>query len=131
MEKFKSLFFKISLVMLLFMSAQVCFATDTTPIAIPKDEPKDPTPVQTNRAGTSLSVSATINDTELAVYFESSVGVATIAVISDLTGTVYQDVVDTGSTSEIFIPAALWSSGNYRLTITYGTTTLRSEFIME
>jgi len=130
MEKFKSLFFKISLVMLLFMSAQYCFATNTTPIIIRKDDPKDPIPTQTNRIGT-LPVSATINDIELAMYFESSVGEATINVTSDSTGIVYQEVVDTGSTAEIFIPAALWSSGSYRLTISYEDTNLIGEFLME
>jgi hypothetical protein len=131
MEKFKSLFFKISLVFMLFMSAQYCFATNTTKLVIRKDEPKDPTPVQTNRVENPLPVSATINDTELAVYFDSTVGNATVTVISDSTGTVYQEVVDTGSTAEIFIPAALWSPGTYTLTITYGSTTLRGEFSME
>jgi len=130
MEKFKSLFFKISLVFMLFMSVQYCFATDTTPLIIRKDEPKDPTPVQTNRIGT-LPVSATINDIELAMYFESSVGVATVTVTSDATGVVYQEVVDTGSTAELFIPSDLWSAGSYKLTISYGDIRLIGEFLME
>jgi len=132
MEKFKTLFFKISLVFMLFMSAQYCVATNTTQLIIRKDkEPKDPTPVQTNRVENSLPVSATINDIELAVYFDSTVGNATVSVISDSTGTVFQELVDTDSTTEIFIPAVLWSSGTYKLTITYGSTTLRGEFSME
>ena len=130
MEKFKSLFFKISLVMLLFMSAQYCFATNTTPIIIRKDDPKDPIPTQTNRIGT-LPVSATINDIELAMYFESSVGEATINVTSDSTGIVYQEVVDTGSTAELFIPSDLWSTGSYKLTISYGNIRLIGEFLIE
>jgi len=131
MEKFKLLFFKISLVFMFFLSGPYCFATNTTPIIIRKDEPKDPTPVQTNRVGTSLPVSATINDTELAVYFESTIGEVIVTVISDSTGTVYQDVVDTGSTTEIFIPSTLWSPGTYRLTISYENTLLWGDFLME
>ena len=114
-----------------FMSVPYCFATETIPLIIRKDEPKDPTPVQTNRVGISLSVSATISDTELAVYFESTVGDATVTVISDSTGTIFQEVVDTGLTTELFIPADLLSSGNYTLTISYGSNTLRGEFLME
>ena len=72
-----------------FMSVPYCFATETIPLIIWKDEPKDSTPVQTNRVGISLTVSATINDTELAVYW------------------------------------------NYTLTISYGSNTLRGEFLME
>ena len=131
MEKFKLLFFKISLVFMFFLSGPYCFATNTTPIIIRKDEPKDPTPVQTNRVGTSLPVSATINDTELAVYFESTIGEVIVTVISDSTGIVYQDEIDTGSVSEIFIPSTVWSPGNYSLIFSYGSTTLKGEFLLE
>jgi len=67
----------------------------------------------------------------LAVYFESTIGEVIVTVISDSTGTVYQDVVDTGSTTEIFIPSTLWSPGTYRLTISYENTLLWGDFLME
>lgn len=131
MEKFKSLFFKISFVMMLLMSTQYCFATETTPIIIRKDDTSEPTPTQTNRIVCLLPVSATINDIELAVSFESVVGDAIITITSDSTGIVFQEVVNTFSTVETIIPVNELSSGSYTLTISFGRTTLKGEFLME
>jgi len=131
MEKFKFLFFKISLVLMLFMSAQYCFAKDDTPIIIRKDDTSEPTPSQTNGFVSFLSVLATINETELTVLFESTVGDATITVTSDSTGIVYQEVIDTNLDFETFIPVNLWIYGNYELTISYGRTKLKGEFLIE
>jgi len=131
MEKFKSLFFSTFLLMMLFMSEQYCFSKDTTTIIIRKDDTSEPTPSQPNGFVSLLSVSATIDDTWLTVFFESSIGDATITVTNDSTGIVYQEVVDTCLNDEFIILVDMFSSGNYTLTISYKKTTLIGQFLME
>lgn len=80
---------------------------------------------------TEIPVSATINDPELAIYFESSVGTATISVYDEFNQLVYQEVVDTNSTSNVIISVDSWDSGNYTLNITYGSTNLQGDFMLE
>ncbi len=77
------------------------------------------------------TVTAFISETELAVYFDSSVGNATITVYDANDNVISQETVDTDLTSEVFIAANAWTSGNYTLEITYGTTTLIGEFSVE
>jgi len=131
MKVLKSLIFKICLISGLFMTAQSCFALETTPVIIIKDDTTPPVPIRPNRVTLIDPVTATINDIELALYFETSIGVATITVTDDSNQSVYLGTVNTGSTSEFFIPVDLWTNGNYNLTITYTNTTLRGEFILE
>ena len=79
----------------------------------------------------NLSTTATINDTDLAIYFETSIGDATITVTDDSSQVVYIETVNTDSNPEIHIPVDLWNKGNYNLTITYTNTTLRGDFTLE
>lgn len=80
---------------------------------------------------TEIPVSAVLNDPELAIYFESPVGTATISVYDEFDQLVYQEMVDTYSTPDVVISVANWESGNYRLNITYGSTNLHGEFLLE
>lgn len=77
---------------------------------------------------TYIPASATINETDLSVYFEEPVGAVTITVYDALNQAVGQEVVNTDTTTEMHIPVYLWDSGTYTLTVTYGTKTLRGEF---
>ena len=77
------------------------------------------------------SVSASIDETQLAVYFDSPVGEATITVYDANNNVVSQQTVDTDSVSEVFISISSWTSGTYTLKITYGTTHLTGEFQKE
>ncbi len=79
----------------------------------------------------NIPVSASINTVELGIYFENPVGQATIIVTDDSNQVVYQETVNTDSSSEILIPVNQWTSGNYRLTINYGTTSLWGDFQVE
>ncbi len=78
-----------------------------------------------------IPVTATEDNSELAVYFEEAVGDATITVYDASNQVVYQDVIDTDSQSAAFIDISAWSSGDYTLTISYGTTNLIGEFTIE
>ena len=76
-------------------------------------------------------VTASEDNSELAVYFEEAVGDATITVYDASNQVVYQEVIDTDSQSAAFIDISAWSSGDYTLTISYGTTNLIGEFTIE
>jgi Protein of unknown function (DUF3244). len=78
-----------------------------------------------------IPVTATIDESELAVYFDMNVGNAIITVYDDMHQTVSQQAVVTSSTTEVNISSSNWTIGNYTLTITYGTTTISGEFVME
>lgn len=54
-----------------------------------------------------------------------------VSVVDASNFTVYQETVDTGSTSEIHVPVDAWTSGNYILKITYGSTTLHGDFVVQ
>ena len=115
----------------LFTTGKV-LATDTTPIIIVKEPiapPSGPTPLA--HILNYIPVTATINDSDLAIYFETSFGVAIITITNDMNQSVYQETVDTESSTEIDIPVSLYPSGNYKLSIIYESTTLTGEFLIE
>ncbi|MHB9140320.1 MAG: DUF3244 domain-containing protein [Paludibacter sp.] len=126
----KSWFLRICLITGLVLSAQFSFASD--PILLPPDGGQKTPPSVPNVMTTLLpSASATISDTELAVYFDYSVGDATITVYDADNNVVYQETVDTDSTSEVSISVGNWFAGDYMITVTYGSTTQRGYFSIE
>jgi len=116
----------ILFMILIALFSGIASATDTTPVIITQNPPPQPGPGPCGLI--FIPVSATINDSELAIYFETSIGEATITVTDNTNQVVYQETVDTDLTSELQIPVDQWTSGNYNLTITYGTITLVGEF---
>ena len=110
---------------LIIISHGIVFATD---IDLRKDPP--PTPVPTTPV-MALTVSATIDASELAVYFEQTVAEATITVYDADNNVVYQQTIDTASSLEVHIPADTWANGSYTITIMYGTTHLTGDFQTE
>jgi len=125
----KSWFFRICLIAGLVLSAQFSFATE--PVLLPPDGTPQPPPSQTDRMSQELTASATIDATELDVYFEYGVGDATITVYDASNNVVYQEVVDTDSTFAVSIGLSNWATGDYMITVTYGTTTQRGYFSIE
>lgn len=99
-----------------------------TNIDLGKD-PQPPHPIPSSVY--TLPVSATINETELGVFFESSVGTATITVYDASNQVVEQEVIDTESLLEVYMPVDTWGTGNYTITIIYGNTTLQGVFLIE
>jgi len=128
MKVLNSLIVGICIISGLIMTPQYCFGEN---IPIRKDNPVPPGSRGSNGITTMIPVEATINDSELAIYFETSIGDATVTVEDASNFTVYQEDVDTSTTSEWHIPADLWTSGNYTLTIVYDTTTLRGDFAVQ
>jgi flagellar hook assembly protein FlgD len=76
----------------------------------------------------TIPVSATLNDTQLGVFFSSSVGVATVSVVDQYGSVIETSTIDTSSSSELYFMIDGWESGTYTLKITYGTTNLVGNF---
>ncbi|MFA5046370.1 MAG: DUF3244 domain-containing protein [Paludibacter sp.] len=74
----------------------------------------------------AVTVDLTAN--ELILNFNNQVGVAQISIVDQSGFIVYQDAVDTYSTSDLVIPVDTWESGKYTIKITYGTTSLSGSF---
>ena len=99
------------------------------PIDLKKDPP--PPPPYPTSFTEELPVSASIDEMQLSVYFECSVGDATITVYDSTSQIVYQETVDTDSILDVFIDTNTWNNGNYTIKISYGTTHLIGEFAVE
>jgi len=115
---------------LLFMT-QLSYATEPMPIPLPPDETPEEPPTQPHSGTIMPLASASINDTELAVYFEWSVGDATITVYDTDNNVVYQETVDTDTIFEVYIPIDIWLTGDYMITVTYNSLTQRGYFSLE
>lgn len=109
----------------LLLVAQFSFATD---IIIRKDD-QSPQPMP-NRSSvdSDIALTATVDNSNLAVYFDWAVGEATIIVYDENQNVVYQTVADTDSILDFFIPSDYWSTGDYTITISYGTINLIGDF---
>ena len=127
----KSWIFRICLIAGLVLSAQFSFAVDPIPVPIPPDGTRDSGGPKPASLVMESSASATISETELAVYFDYAVGDATITVYDANNNVVYQEVVDTDSSSAVSIGVSNWVTGDYMITVTYGTTTQRGYFSIE
>ena len=126
MKKIQSVLFSILFTSVFFLPLQSVFAVD---VPLSKGDPIGPSqPTMLTRSVSTIQVSAALNNTELAIDFSRSVGVAQIT-IEDVTGAiVYQEVIDTNSTLQTVIETGGFDSGNYTLRITYGTTKLVGTF---
>jgi hypothetical protein len=120
--------YKFCLIAGLIFTVQGLFATDIT---IRKDDPVPPPQPIPNSVTQEIPVSATIDNTQLVIYFEESVGDATITVYDANNQMVTQETVDTDSISEVYISSGSWNSGSYYVTISYGTTNLIGDFEIE
>ncbi len=118
---------------LIFFVAFIVLFTKAFAVVSPIDlakNPQPPPPLPTSLTQ-ELPVSASISETELAVYFEPSVGDATITVYDADNNILYQETIDTDSNSSVFVSSSSWSTGSYSITISYGTTSLIGYFDME
>jgi hypothetical protein len=128
----KSWILRICFIAGLILSAQFSFAVDPVPVLIPPDDGAPSTPPTHPSSFTMMpSASATISETELAIYFDYSVGDAIITVYDADNNVVYQETVDTDSTTEVSIPVSNWLAGDYMITVTYESTTQRGYFSIE
>jgi len=86
--------------------------------------PPGPKPLSLNY----YSLSATNDETGITVYFDWSVGNASITVYDEAYNIVHQEVVNTSSTTEVYIDNKAWYTGKYTLKISYSTINLIGYF---
>lgn len=125
----KSLILKICFIAGLFLSAQFSFASDPIQVPIPPDGGQKTPPSVPDAMTMEPSASATISELDLMVYFDYSVGDATITVYDASNNVVVQETVD--STSATSISVSNWATGFYMITVTYGSTTQRGFFSID
>jgi len=119
---------KVCLMAGFLILAQVSFATN---ILIRKDNSVPPPDRLLSTLNTLYPVSATIVGTDLTVYFDSEVGVATVTVYDSANQVVSQQTVDTSTRLEVDMSLSNQSSGDYVVRISYGTTHLIGDFQIE
>jgi len=74
-------------------------------------------------------VSAFVENDELVIVFDFSVGTAQITVTESETGNVvHYSTLDTSVNPETYIPVDMWESGKYKLKIEYGRVKLQGKF---
>ena len=122
MKKVNSSLFGIFMLLFCIVSVQSIFAVE---VPLKKDNPAQGS---MSKSTTTLPVSVSINDTDLGIVFSKSVGVANITIEDQTGNVVYQDVLDTSSTRTTSIETGGFDSGNYTVTIFYGTTILIGNF---
>jgi len=122
MKKINSSLFGIFMLLFCIVSVQSIFAVE---VPLKKDNPAQGS---MSKSTTTLPVSVSINDTDLGIVFSKSVGVANITIEDQTGNVVYQDVLDTSSTRTTSIETGGFDSGNYTVTIFYGTTILIGNF---
>jgi len=73
-------------------------------------------------------VMANVDEVALTVTFTESVGIANVLVYDANNQLVDMITVDTTNSLEAVLSTETWSTGSYRLVVTYGTTTLEGNF---
>jgi hypothetical protein len=138
MKKFNFLLCSIFLMLVCILPVQNVFADDVP--LLKKDDPSGGTIggssvlsyslLSTSSISTVTANAVTVDLTgnELTLNFNNQVGVAQISIVDQSGFIVYQDAVDTYSTSDLVIPVDTWESGKYTIKITYGTTSLSGSF---
>ena len=110
--------------LLFFISA----LTNIQAIDVPLDKSNpSPTPIRP-RAPMLIPVTVDLSNTDLYLNFTSEVGIVNIIVTDSNGSMIYQELADTNSTNELYIPVDSWETGNYTIEITYGSITLAGIF---
>jgi hypothetical protein len=91
--------------------------------------PKDPIPYpRSPDQNRSTVATATLNNPELVLNFNTAVGSAIITVTDETGYVVYQGVLNTDATSSLSIPVDSYDSGTYTLDIQYSDIELYGTF---
>lgn len=109
----------------MFYSSGILFAKNAE-ISL---SPKVPTAPHPRTKGVdAVSVTATTDGEELAIYFSSTVHMATITLTNETGEIIYQETVNTNTTLSFYIPIGGIDNGNYTLTVEYSGTSLSGSF---
>lgn len=75
-----------------------------------------------------IPLTADISPTELYLHFTTAVGVTNITVTDGDGVILHSALFDTEANSELYIPVDMWNSGDYTVTISYGSIILEGKF---
>lgn len=86
----------------------------------------------TQKTSTSVSypVSADIIDSELGIFFSSSIGIATVSIVDSNGNVIDSATVDTSINTEVYLPVDGYESGSYQVKITYNSILLVGDFVL-
>lgn len=127
MRKINSSFFGIFVVLFCFFSVQTVSAVDV-PLKKGDTGAGGINPMLGRSASTAIPVIASLNDTELGVFFSKYLGVAQVTILDETGSIVYQEMIDTSSTPETYVEIGGFDSGNYTLKVTYNTISIVGAF---
>jgi len=128
MKRLSFAFCCISALLLSLLPAQQCYSTNND-VLIKKDSAPPPVPGRGMApSNTVIPVRAMIEDTELFVFFDSPIGIASISTYDETGQLVYQTTIDTSLSYQLSIEVGGWDSGNYTLRIDYDSTKLVGDF---
>ena len=127
MKKINFSLCSIFVMLICLFSVQTVFAVD---VPLKNGETGAGTmPSMLSRSKSTITpVAVSLDDTELGIFFNKSVGVAQVTIVDETGSVVYQEVIDSNSTTETYIEVGGFDSGNYSLQITYGSTKLLGTF---
>ena len=127
MKKINFSLCSIFVMLICLFSVQTVFAVD---VPLKNGETGAGTmPSMLSRSKSTITpVAVSLDDTELGIFFNKSVGVAQVTIVDETGNVVYQEVIDSNSTTETYIEVGGFDSGNYSLQITYGSTKLVGTF---
>jgi len=131
MKKLNSFLFSIFMMLVCILPFQKSFADD---LPLKKGDPGTigGTNAMINRSFSLSSldfpVTASLDDAELGLNFNNSVGIVYVSVVDQNGSVVYSEVIDTDSMLETIIETSGWDNGDYTLKIVYGSTSLYGEF---
>lgn len=119
----------ISITAFLFFSllSMNCFGSVDIPIS------KSDTPTQPgqSRVPFHIPLTASYTTNEVNLSFTSDVSVVTIYITNESGAVFYQETTDTSILPNLYIPIDMWGSGDYLITIQYGSITLNGQFTIE
>jgi hypothetical protein len=125
MKKLNFAFLCIIALILGLSPTQYCYPD----ILIKKDSAPPPEPGKANAKPVfTIPVSATIDNNELFVFFNSPIGIATVSIYDETDQLVYQTTVDSTFSTVLTIEVGGWESGSYKLRIAYNDVKLVGEF---
>jgi len=113
----------------LSLSSMDCFGSEAASIPF-RNSQTSSTPGR-QRAPFRIPLTASYTPEDVNINFIYSVGIATITIIDEYGSVVYLEMTDTSTQSDLYIPIDTLYSGNYFITIQYGSITLNGYFSIE
>jgi len=127
MKKINSSFYGIFMMLVCLFSVQTVFAVDV-PLKKGDTGAGGVNLMLSRSVSAAIPISVSLDDTELGIFFNKSGGDAQVTIVDETGNVVYQEVIDSNSTTETYIEVGGFDSGNYSLQITYGSTKLVGTF---